>query len=306
MPDITHPLVATPFVAGDVLDPVRVADGLYEPKSTPDNMGVMNGFLDEDNLATPYTVDYRLVRPGSFTTAKSVGQTANFDFFSDFFQGDYRSNVYSECYDRALTAVGIRFYVPYDCTTIMLTWHVGLVVDGQHLHLGSSGAILEDADNITEAAPDDAGGVLATAAAWRGGGAAGTNELSNSTLLSLFLDGTQEGSINRQIRIGKQSMTGSKYVTGTNKLKPLSDGGAAGVSRHYWNHSRFPDHRWWSGHFNVDSGTMLTKGWHTASIRVTNAKWKLSTITRADGTSREKVAPHVRFKTCRFTAIPIR
>ena len=74
MPDITHPLVATPFVAGDVLDPDRVADGLYEPKSTPDNMAVMNGFLDEDNLATPYTVDYRLVRPGSLPQRSRWGR----------------------------------------------------------------------------------------------------------------------------------------------------------------------------------------------------------------------------------------
>lgn len=299
MPDITHPLVATPFVAGDVLDPERIAEGLYVPQSTPDNMSVVNGRLDEDNLAAGYDITHDAVRPGTMATAVSRGQTANSDFFSDFFVGDYDSDTYSEAMDRALTAVGIRFYVPYDCSLVMLSWHVGVIVDGGHIRqYPAAPNKAEDIDHLGDTAPSPTSATSILA-----GG------VGNNTLLTLFVDGAGNQLVSRRIITGRASMFGDRYYKSGAPIgiTPLEGSNAdTGNDRKYWNQGVVPDHRWWSGHFNIDSGAALTKGWHTASIRVTNGKWDMSTSTKADGTAITKVAPHVRFKTCHMTAIPIR
>lgn len=299
MPDIAHPLVATPFIVGDTLDPTRVADGLYDPKATPDNMAVINGRLDEDNLKAPYSITYDVVRPGAMATGKSVGQTTNLDFYSDWFLGDYDADVYSEAMDRAITGVGIKFYVPYACTVVKLSWHVGVIVDGGHVRTDTP-SLVEDIDHLSDSAPNTGSGNTYLT---------GTNPGDN-TLLTLFLEGVEQQQYSRRIRTGKSSMCGSTYYktgapVGLRALEGSGYGG--GINRKYWNQVVTPDHRWWSGHMHVASGALISKGWHTASIRVTNGKWDMATTTQADGaTPLRKVAPHVRFKTCHFTAIPIR
>lgn len=287
MPDITHPLVATPFVAGDTLDPSRVAEGLYRPKisATVDNMSVMNGQLDEPNLATPYSITYDIVRPGAMATARTVGHTANLDFFADWYGGDWDETSRTSMAQVGQVANGIKFYVPYTCTVIKLRWQVGVIVDGGHVRLQDA-TLQEDGDEYY-----------------------GTNHGSdkdNASLLSLFIDGVEQTSINRRIRTGTRSPLGQVYYTAANTKKPLPGSGAGNYDHDFWNEPMLPDHRWWNGHFNIDSGTALQQGWHTASIRVTPGKWDIAGATLPDGTQARKVAPLVRFKTCNFTAIPIR
>lgn len=280
MPDITHPLVATPFITGDVLDPDRISEGVYLPQTTTDNMSVMNGRLTADNLAGGYEFTHEEVRAGAMATTLSRGQTANMDFFDDFFRGDYVATTYATTMARGLTCIGVRFYVPYDCAMIMLSWHVGVVVDGGHVRGHNLGTFPVEED------------ITAT-------GLPGSDE-DNATLLVLHVDGTAIQQISRRIFTGRNSMCGKGWWNGS-VFKPLPKGTWA---TDQFNQPVVPDHRWWSGHFNIDSNfgdgvTPLRKGWHTATIRVTNGKW-----TTAAGL--EKVAPHVRFKTCHMTAIPIR
>lgn len=300
MPTVTFPLTSTPFVDGETLDADRVSAGIYEPQSTPASLGVINGFVDADNLGigSGQNIDYRMVRPGANATGKSVGQTANLDFFSEFYEGEFDINDYDEAMARGLTAVGIRFYVPYDCSMVMLTWHVGVLVDGRHVR---TGALREDLQHYaTDAAVGLFNLPLPTTPA------AITH---HNTLLTLFINGTGLADVSRRIITGSNSLCGSTYVDG-GVLKPLDDGNVssdgATLTRPHWSDVRYPDHRWWSGHYNIDSGDALTKGWHTASIRVTNGKWTYATSTQANGDPLQKIAPQVRFKTCRFTAIPIR
>lgn len=301
MPTVTFPLVTTPFVDGETLDADRVSAGIYEPQSTPASLGVLNGFADVDNLGLDSSnkVDYRIVRPGANATGKSVGQTANLDFFADFFEGEFDIDDYDEAMARGLTAVGIRFYVPYDCSMVMLTWHVGLVVDGRHVR-GTGGGLEEDleygdaAEGFRGSIPDRPSDIV-----------------HHNTLLTLFINGDAQQAISRRIQTGFNSMLGSTYFDrGASQVKPLkgSNIGTAPdlFARPHWSDVRAPDHRWWSGHYNIDSGSAITKGWHTASIRVTNGKWVYRTTTQSNGDPLQKIAPQVRFKTCRFTAIPIR
>lgn len=303
MPDINHPLVVAPFSTGATLEADRVSEGLHNPKSTPDSMSVINGRLDEDNLATPYSITNDVVRPGAMATGGTSGQTVNTDFFSDFFFGDYDATDTSACpypaLDRALTVVSRRFYVPYACSLISLHWHVGVIVDGGHLWNDTlpSPAVVEDIEHLSDTIPN------------RGDPSTARNLGVDNTVLGLFLDGNPIQPCTRHIRTGLRSMLGSKYYGAglPPRFKPLEGSPLTGANeKKYWNIKEDPDHRWWSGHYNATEGYMLTKGWHTASIRVTNGKWPYATTTQASGDPLAKVVPHVRFKTCNMTAIPIR
>jgi hypothetical protein len=303
MPDITHPLVATPFIAGDVADADRVAEGLHNPKFTPDSMSVINGRLDEDNLATPYTIDHTMVRPGAMATGSTSGHTANLDFFSDFFLGDYDTTLieapFSSLVDRGLTVVAHRFYVPYDCSMVSLHWHVGVVVDAGYWRKATVTAykpdLVEDYENQDAVVSDTLPNQQAL--------------LLDNTMLGLFLDGNIVQQCTRQARHGRNSMLGAHHIgSGGVGIKYSSKPSAnlLAEDRKYWNQQEAPDHRWWSGHYNAQESYILTKGWHTASIRVTNGKWEYASTTQSNGDPLKKVAPHVRFKTCNMTAIPIR
>lgn len=82
MPDIVP---TTPFTDGSVANADTFAEELYQPLNPPGNMEVINGRLDEVNLAAGQILDRRDVRPGTFTTATSVGATATVDYFHDLF-----------------------------------------------------------------------------------------------------------------------------------------------------------------------------------------------------------------------------
>ena len=82
MPDIVP---TTPFADGSVANADTFAEELYQPLNPPGNMEVINGRLDEVNLAAGQNLDRRDIRPGTFTTATSVGATATVDYFYNFF-----------------------------------------------------------------------------------------------------------------------------------------------------------------------------------------------------------------------------
>ena len=82
MPDIVP---TTPFADGAAADADVLAAELYQPLNPPGNMEVINGRLDDDNVLAGQVLDRRDIRPGTFTTSKSVGATASLDYFYDFF-----------------------------------------------------------------------------------------------------------------------------------------------------------------------------------------------------------------------------
>ena len=135
MPDIVP---TAPFTDGSAANADTFAEELYQPLNPPGSMEVINGRLDEVNLAAGQNLDRRDVRPGTFTTANSVGATATVDYFSDFFNLDTSSvDPMGATYDADITGTslipfhvpipgaGQSFYLYYD-SVVFLSWEVRL------------------------------------------------------------------------------------------------------------------------------------------------------------------------------------
>jgi len=135
MPDIVP---TTPFSDGLVADADVFSGELYEPLNPPGSMEVVNGRLDNANLAAPEILDRRDIRSGTFTTGKSVGATANLDYFYDFYNFAEDRNPPMGLVSPAditlpalvsrhmpISGAGQSFYLYYP-SILFLTWHVGI------------------------------------------------------------------------------------------------------------------------------------------------------------------------------------
>tara|TARA_R110000823_G_scaffold10059_4_gene34840 strand:- start:224 stop:931 length:708 start_codon:yes stop_codon:yes gene_type:complete len=170
MPDIVP---TTPFTDGLTANADTFAGELYEPLNPPGNMEVINGRLDEVNLAAGQNLDYRDVRPGTFTTATSVGATATVDYFYDFFNffqnTDKPMGITSPADITGASLIplhipipgaGQSFYLYYN-SIVFLSWDVQLEVNSSNaldtsslddsisLRLFVDGAVVDGASNLT-------------------------------------------------------------------------------------------------------------------------------------------------------------
>lgn len=147
MPDIVP---TAPFTDGSAANADTFAEELYQPLNPPGSMEVINGRLDEVNLTAGQNLDRRDVRPGTFTTANSVGATATVDYFYDFFnfhrqQDDPMGASGATDIMKAeliplhvpITGAGQSFYLYYS-SVLFLSWDVELEVIGQNNNLDSS------------------------------------------------------------------------------------------------------------------------------------------------------------------------
>jgi hypothetical protein len=294
MPDITFPKT---FTTGDLLESVKIQSNIYRPESTPQTLEVINGRLDQDNLAAATDVGPEVVRRGTNATAITRGHTANIDFYDDMFQGDYVADTYSEAIPKGQVVVGTTFYVPYRCQAIYLSWHVSLIIDAGLVYSLTAGPAASEGNSVPYEDVD----------------ATGLAQLSvepGNTLLVLHIDGHPIKPMSRRIKHGHTTMLGTTYYDTTvpAEIKSMPTGA---VAKDQFNDPLQPDHRWWSGHCVIDrendtvflpSGAphYYSKGWHTLDIRVTLGNWVFPV------TLDQKTAKQVKFKTCRATAIPIR
>ena len=135
MPDIVP---TAPFVDGTAADADVLAEELYQPLNPPGSMEVINGRLDNVNVAAPEVIDRRDIRSGTFTNGKSVGSTANLDYFHNFFNFAEDANapmgvaspadiMLPALVSRhiAIPGAGQAFYLYYP-SILFLTWHVGI------------------------------------------------------------------------------------------------------------------------------------------------------------------------------------
>lgn len=128
MPDITFPNSQTD---GSPALAAEVAENLYTPRVSPDTLAVVNGFLDKDNLdASLFPLDRSLVRPGAYGKGAMVGATANQDFFSDWY--DSYATPLDDMNDSGLTIPGgaLTYKLDFDVTLLIITWQLGIIVDG--------------------------------------------------------------------------------------------------------------------------------------------------------------------------------
>lgn len=155
MADLTYehlPGVA-PLVAGGQPDAPTIEDNLYFASDTADprpSLEVINGWLDEDNLAAGEVFSRRHVQAGEFTGTGAVGSTANLDYFDTSFNynilreerngaypWDMRRNIPSDAElaskHIAIPGACCTFYIPESAgehVSVLLSWNIGWFNDG--------------------------------------------------------------------------------------------------------------------------------------------------------------------------------
>lgn len=240
MPNITIP---NTFVDGAASNAEQVSENTYLPKSTPDNLEVINGRLTNPNR-DGWSIDREDVRRGHFSQSNMVAATANQDFFENTFGGVDRTGfpLQKDIEEaKVIPGCGVSFYVPWQVQATVLTWHVSLVVDAEQT----------DRNKKTTAPYSLTGD---NAPVYQDG----------QVLLMLFINGLPTYAIRRTILNGAASMAFDNSTPGL-----------------YNNNLYAPDTRDWTGNFLFDQTVgglgglnfgqeywPVFEGWHTADIRI--------------------------------------
>jgi hypothetical protein len=132
MPEITY----SPLFDNNDLPSSRVYDSLYSPGGN--SLEVLNGRLDEANLATDFLIDYLSIQDGSVSGGGMTSGTRNIDYFggtSDKIDGWFDGVGQSEL-DAGIQnylpipGAGVQFYLPFSAF-VLLTWQVSWVSDAK-------------------------------------------------------------------------------------------------------------------------------------------------------------------------------
>ena len=248
------------FSDSTVPDADQVADNIYKPSQSYSSLEHINGHLDQQNVPIATSPDYWLVGPdavqdNTFTGNGMIGVTRNVDFFRNpLFVDKIREELYGpdplvdddgqmNQIDNTLVAddedfiaipgACIEFYLPYDCNLVLFTWNVQFDDDG---------------DN----GPDPETRV-ATFPISSNAGTAG--EMNTRTWLRFYVDNAWVEGQERITQPTKLKATGHNAFLGGTRYMPGGD-------------PRGP--RYWNGHHaaTVANNTGLTKGWHSAGLRI--------------------------------------
>ena len=270
------------FSDGQVSDADKVSDNIYKPGISTSSLEHINGHLDRLNVPVStsseyWKIDGSLVQKGTFTGGSMVGATGNLDFFRNpHFADTHRENVYGpdeqldsdgksssiSYFDPATEQVfssgvvfptdedfvpvpgaSIEFYLPYDCTMVLFTWNVQFEDDGDSGYSQAS----------TFLPPFLASLVGPDRNAYYVYGLTGSQAVLTRTWLRFYIDDAW--------------VPGQERISYPDKRRPYKD-----VSNR-----RLPSSgsitkapRYWNGHHaaSTSDNTQLTKGWHSASIRI--------------------------------------
>lgn len=108
------------FTDGTTTAAAPVMENFYAPSLAPDSLEGMNGWLDEQNVATGGTawlVDRPQIRPQSMSRARMVGLTGHCDLLDDVYATS--AAIYS-----AIPGASISFYLPRAPAVTLLTWQI--------------------------------------------------------------------------------------------------------------------------------------------------------------------------------------
>lgn len=134
MPDIT--LIPVP-TDGYMSSAPAVMTQLYYPSSSPMSLEVQNGWLDNDNRKSTWSVGREHIRPGSCCGAKMVGLTANIDYLESIAPVD---NTQRGAYI-PVPGASISFRLPFNASLVVFTWQIVVANDSP---------FLSSKDNATE------------------------------------------------------------------------------------------------------------------------------------------------------------
>ena len=270
------------FSDGQVSDADKVSDNIYKPETGYSSLEHINGQLDQLNVPNAASTEYwevngDVVQDGTFTGGSMVGATANIDFFRDpHFADTHRENTFGpdevvdptsneigkvSYYDQdsqqsvdtttifhtdedfvAVPGASIEFYLPYDCSLVLFTWNIQFEDDGDSGYDGNSYyPILISKLLQAERLSYNVYGLTAS------------QFFLTRTWLRFYIDDAW--------------VPGQERITYPNKRRPFMDGGNPHLP-HSHAHSLAP--RYWNGHHaaSTSNGTQLSKGWHSASIRI--------------------------------------
>lgn len=134
MPDIP---AFVPLVDGAAADADTVSERLYEPKLTPDSLAVTNGQITNANRLAGWDIDRSLARKGFMSKGRTVGATANQDYFDDLVKDGETDITFNplNTSDIAIPGCCVSFQVlPLDTTVfsgdvvaISFNWHISLI-----------------------------------------------------------------------------------------------------------------------------------------------------------------------------------
>lgn len=103
-------------VTGTALSASDVFGGLFTPADPPVSMDILNGWLDDANMAQ--VIEREQIRPGSITWGKMVGQTAHYDLLDSCVEtssDETRNYVPGGC---------MTFYVPRVWSWLITTFQI--------------------------------------------------------------------------------------------------------------------------------------------------------------------------------------
>jgi hypothetical protein len=242
MSDITPPISV---VDGSPLTADGIMGAVSTPQTLPTSLDVVNGFLDEANLASGVAVDRGMARNGAFTPFKrAVGANANQDFMPSDMMGLVDMEDPSAYRPLSVGIAGAEtvWECVQDVTAVRLVWHIDLWT--AQAYEASPVAFLPA--GVAAAQPIHAP-------------FAGLFGIVGARLL-LYVDGQVVGPADVNI---KQGNTSTQMSSDTDVP--------------FLNSGLYPDFRYWTGAVNLDAnlmselGNSLTPtatGWHTAEIRL--------------------------------------
>ena len=117
------PTVAFPnplFATSSAVSSASFKDFLtVAPASTPDNtLEVLNGNLEENNLASGVEIQREHVQPGAGVQLSSSSGSINLDYFIDMWGGT--DNTFGTGKNQAIPGAGVRFFMPFDGDALIM------------------------------------------------------------------------------------------------------------------------------------------------------------------------------------------
>ena len=261
------------FSDNQVSDADKVADNIYKPGTGYSSLEHINGHLDDQNLPGTADAEYwqvtgDVVQDNTFTGGSMIGSTGNVDFFRNpLFNDSWRDKIFGpdeeidadpssdnennrkQVNDRFVTqsadfipvpGANIEFYLPYDCTLVLITWNVHFDDDGDQ-------------------------------------GARVNKESDAQYGTSLFAPLRLDSDTNRCTRTWLRLYVDDAWVEGQERISfPIKTRGYRDSSSSSLNKALYVpggalmQGRYWNGHHAaaVSNGTGLTKGWHSAGLRI--------------------------------------
>lgn len=105
------------FSSGTATDSSAVNENFYGKVGT--SYRVINGHLDNDNRDSSWTIGEDQIRDQAVANGRMVGATGNLDYVGRL---SFPANNDDPEAFVAIPGASISFYLPYDCSAVMLTW----------------------------------------------------------------------------------------------------------------------------------------------------------------------------------------